>query len=310
MKILIVDDNEDSVECISHILQECNCDIQKAYNGKSAILMTKKYLPDLVLLDVMMPDINGFEVCRTLINDPSTTSIPIIMVTAKTGYKDLEKGLGAGAYDYVKKPFEPNELLARVMAALRYKKNHDELIEAKQSLEEVNERLAQLAITDSLTKIYNHTFLLNTLKFEFKRTQRFAKSLAFLMIDIDHFKDINDNYGHMIGDDVLKEVVQIIQNPIRAIDILGRYGGEEFGLILPETDEKGAMVLAEKIRENVEDHIFIAGEGTVKLRLAISIGVSIYPYKNVKDVKSLVKNADDALYISKREGRNKVSVIN
>jgi two-component system cell cycle response regulator len=134
--------------------------------------------------------------------------------------------------------------------------------------------------------------------------------MAFLMIDIDHFKEINDNYGHLVGDDVLKEVVQIIQNPIRSIDILGRYGGEEFGLILPETDEDGAMVLAEKIRDNVEKHTFIAGDGIIRLKLAISIGVSIYPNKNVKDVKTLVKNADDALYVSKKEGRNKVSKAN
>ncbi len=198
--------------------------------------------------------------------------------------------------------------MARVKAALKFKNSNDELIAAKQRLEEMNEELAKLAVTDSLTQIYNHTFLVNTLKFEMGRAGRFSKSMAFLMIDVDFFKKINDTYGHLIGDEVLKEVVHIIKGPIRAVDILGRYGGEEFGLILPETDANGAMILAEKIRTNVEKHAFRVTNGEIKveLQLTISIGVALFPGENVKDVSSIIRNADEALYMAKRDGRNKI----
>jgi diguanylate cyclase (GGDEF)-like protein len=132
------------------------------------------------------------------------------------------------------------------------------------------------------------------------------------MIDIDLFKNINDTYGHLVGDEVLKEVVRITKAPIRSVDILGRYGGEEFGLILPETNEEGAMILAEKIRNNIENHIFtIKNDGEeLKIKLTVSIGVAIFPDDDVTDVKSLIKSADDALYISKDKGRNRVYKLN
>jgi diguanylate cyclase (GGDEF)-like protein len=311
MKILIVDDNIDSVELIARILDDDATEIFKAYDGNGAINSAKIKHPDLILLDVMMPDIDGFKVCETLSKEPTTSSIPIIMVTAKTHLKDLEHGLQAGAYDYIKKPFEASELIARVRAALRFQKNQAELLEAKKRLEDMNEELAHLAITDSLTQIYNHTFLLNTLKFELERSERFSKDLAFLMIDIDFFKKINDTYGHLVGDEILQEVVRIIKSPIRSIDILGRYGGEEFGLVLPETNEDGAMTLAEKIRKKIEDNTFIVSDEDVEhnIKLTVSIGVAIYPDKNVHDVTTLIKHADDALYFSKSEGRNRIYKI-
>jgi diguanylate cyclase (GGDEF)-like protein len=313
MKILIVDDNPDSVEYISRILSEYDSKkILRAYDGKTAIKITMNKHPDLILLDVMMPDINGFKVCEILSAEPSTEMIPIIMVTAKTSLKDLETGLESGAFDYIRKPFESAELLARVRVALRFKRSQTELIDTKRRLESMNEELAQLAITDSLTQIYNHTFLLNTLKFEFNRSERFSEDMAFLMMDIDHFKSINDTYGHLVGDEILKEVVKIIKAQIRAIDILGRYGGEEFGLILPETDENGALILAEKIRKKIEKNNFLvkSGEDTVKVKITVSIGVSTYPDKNIKDIITLIKRADDALYISKDQGRNRIYKIN
>jgi len=308
MKILIVDDNQDSVEYIFLILKDYASEIYKAYNGSSAIKIALNTLPDIILLDVMMPDIDGFKVCEILSADPTTATIPIIIITAKTEIKDLELGLDSGAYDYIKKPFQSAELKARVKAALRFKKSQESLLEAKRNLEAMNEELAQLAITDSLTQIYNHTFLLNTLKSEMTRTDRFSNKLAFLMIDVDFFKKINDTYGHLVGDEVLKGVVKMIKGPIRAVDILGRYGGEEFGLILPGTDETGAMTLAEKIRSNIDKQTFSikSGDVTYDIKLTVSIGVSTYPETGVKDVKTLIKNADDALYVSKNSGRNKV----
>ncbi len=311
MKVLIVDDNPDSVDCIAHIIADFPDTIIKAYNGEEAIEITKKEAPYLILLDIMMPKLNGFQVCKILSNDISTKSIPIIMISAKTEVHDIKKGLEAGAYDYIRKPFAPTELLARVISAARFKKSQDELLKTKQRLESMNEELAHLAITDSLTQVYNHTFLISTLKYELSRTERFAKSMAFLMIDIDLFKQVNDTYGHLIGDEVLKEIVTIIKAPIRAIDVLGRYGGEEFGLLLPETNEKGAVVLAEKIRKHVEEHKFSVSDGVqyVSISLTVSIGVAIYPDKEVTNVLTLIKKADDALYISKNEGRNKVYKI-
>ena len=311
MNILIVDDNQDSVEYISRIIDKHCSEVFHAYNGENAIRIARQKHPDLILLDVMLPDLNGFEVCKFLKANPATDMIQIIMVTARTGIDDLQKGLSMGAYDYIKKPFESAELLARIKAAFKYKKNQTELIDAKRRLEDMNEELAHLAITDSLTQIYNHTFLLNTLKFEFTRSVRFSDSLAFLMIDIDWFKRVNDEHGHLIGDEVLKGVVSLIKTPVRSIDILGRYGGEEFGLILPKTDKEGAMVLAEKIRKTVEDHTFslTSGDEIIKVKLTISIGVATFPDETINDVVSLVKAADDALYSSKNSGRNKVSTI-
>lgn len=308
MKILIVDDNQDSVEYVSRIL-EGHCEkIFKAYNGQSAISIAKEERPDLILLDLMLPDIDGFKVCEVLTNDPGMGAIPIIMVTARTDVKDLQKGFEMGAYDYLRKPFDTMELLSRVKAALKFSKNQSELIDAKKRLEDMNAELAKLAVTDSLTQTYNHTFLINSLKHEMDRAKRFSYNMAFLMLDIDHFKKINDTYGHLVGDEVLKEVVKITQTPIRSIDILGRYGGEEFGLILPETNEKGAMTLAEKIRKNIDECNFVikSAGNSVKIKLTVSIGVAIYPDEDVNDVLSLIRCADRALYTSKDSGRNRV----
>jgi len=289
--ILIVDDVAKNLQVLGTILSKQNYKIAAASNGEQAIKIANNTLPDLILLDIMMPGISGFEVCSRLKKDPRTKDISIIFLTAKIEPEDIVKGFEAGGVDYVIKPFNSIELLARV-------KTHLELKISKDLLKIKNEQLRELAITDSMTGLYNHRYIIDSLSERIAEAKRYKQSLSVAMLDIDYFKKVNDNHGHLFGDFVLIRISTIIEESIRKTDIAGRYGGEEYLIIFTNTDKKSAFSTLERIRKSIEKEKWDKGDMVV----TISGGLSEL---EDEDYLKLIMKADNLLYKAKENGRNR-----
>ena len=296
--ILIVDDSPDNVEIVSARLRFVGYQVMTAGDGESAIEMVRKQPPDLILLDVMLPGMDGYEVASLLKKDEDLPFIPIILVTARDSTEDKITGLDAGADDYLPKPINFPELEARVRSMLRIKRLQDEL-------EEKNRELERLSISDGLTGLFNHRHIHQELSEEFERVKRTGEPLAVAMMDLDHFKQVNDTYGHQAGDAVLQELADILRETAREIDKLGRYGGEEFLAVLPDSDIDAATVFAERVREAVQEYAFDVGLPE-PVRLTMSAGVATFLDHDVENPDQLVDWADRALYAAKKGGRNRV----
>jgi two-component system, cell cycle response regulator len=296
-KILVVDDHEDNVELLRARLEARGYEVFGANDGFTALDIVQRVIPDLILLDVMMPKMDGMEVVRRLKANKDLPFIPVIMQTALDSTENKVEGLDAGADDYITKPINFAELEAHVKSMLRIKQLQTELNQA-------NEKLRTISLTDGLTGIENRRSLEERLKEVWSHSVRLHEPIALVMCDIDKFKSVNDTYGHLVGDDVLKEFARLLKDEAREIDRVGRYGGEEFLLILPGTVLDAAVTFAERLREKVENHTFEYEGGT--LRRTMSCGVAGSPHPRVKDQEALVRAADDALYVAKETGRNKV----
>jgi two-component system, cell cycle response regulator len=296
--ILVVDDNPDNLEIISTRLRFRGYEVATAERGEEAIAKVVDVEPDLILLDIMMPDMDGYEVARRIRGDESLAYIPIIVVTARDSTEDKVTGLDAGADDYLTKPINFPELEARVRSMLRIKRLQDQL-------EEKNRELEQLSISDGLTGLYNHRHLHELLAEEYERSRRTEEPMSVVMLDLDRFKEVNDTHGHQAGDRVLEELSDILRESAREIDRLGRYGGEEFMAILPDSDPAAGVTFAERVREMVENQRFeIRAEEPLKM--TISAGVATYPHDRADSPRRLVHYADVALYSAKKAGRNRV----
>ena len=304
-RILVVDDVPVNIQLQRAYLEAMGYEVLEAEDGVQALEIAHKDRPDLILLDVMMPNMNGFEVCRRLKNDPATQFIPVVMVTALNEVSDRIRGIEAGADDFISKPFNKLELLARVRSLLRVKQLHDELEEKVRELEKAREKLQELAITDGLTGLYNYRYFRERLQNEVDRAERHGLDLSTVMIDIDFFKHYNDKHGHPAGDEVLRTIGEILKRNVRKIDVAARYGGEEFALILVETNGSNARLVAEKLRRLVEEYPFPHAEEQPNGRLTISAGVAAYP-EDGRDAESLIASADRYLYRAKELGRNRV----
>jgi len=304
-RILVVDDVETNLRLVQGHLRREGYRVQLASSGEEALLRIEEEQPDLVLLDVIMPGLDGFETCRRIRQDASTRHIPVILLTSLNDLDHKVQGQEAGADDFITKPFDRNELLVRVRSMLRIKALHDRLTQKINELESAKIRLRRLADTDSLTSLFNKRYLTKTLKLEIERSNRYESPLSILMIDVDHFKPINDEFGHVTGDAVLQQMATLFTRGVRAIDIAARYGGEEFAVVFPETDEMGAMLVGERLREDVMRHRFLDPEGEPIGQLTISIGVASHG-GDVKTVDQLIKSADARLYEAKQNGRNVV----
>jgi diguanylate cyclase (GGDEF)-like protein len=289
MKLLIIDDSEDALEVAKTRLAREHLDIYCADGGVSGLDAARKEKPDLILLDLDMPDMCGFDVCRILKTDPELCMIPILFLSASATPEDKVKGLDLGAVDYVTKPFDAFELCARVRAALRTKHLQDLLIEH--------------AHIDPLTGLPNRRALLERLRSEWARIERHGGHLAFLMADVDHFKEINDTYGHHIGDELLKEVARAIARQCRVSDMPARYGGDEFAIVAPCATAGGAARLAERCRQEVAK-IAVVTKGATICTTA-SFGIS--DTTDLESMEALMKRADEALYRAKNAGRNGVA---
>ncbi|HEX7241576.1 MAG TPA: diguanylate cyclase [Longimicrobiaceae bacterium] len=303
-RILVVDDHPDNVEIIDARLSSRGYLIETASNGQEALDKVRVNPPHLILCDVMMPLVDGYEVSRRIKTDESLPFIPIILVTARDSTADKVEGLEAGADDYLTKPINFPELEARVRSMLRIKRLQDELDQKNRELEEANKKLRKLSITDGLTELFNHRHVHQLLHDEFERSLRTGEAMAVAMLDLDRFKQVNDTYGHPTGDVILYETARIIRDTAREIDMVGRYGGEEFIAILPDTGEEEAGQFAERVRRAVEGHLY--RDEANEVRMTVSSGVASFPGLDVDSPELLLKRADEALYAAKETGRNRV----
>lgn len=297
-RILVVDDNQDNIEIMSTRLRFRGYEVLEASDGEQALALVREAAPDLILLDVMLPDIDGYEISRRIKGATDLPFIPIILVTARDSTQDKVAGLDAGADDYLTKPINFPELEARVRSMLRIKRLQDEL-------EEKNRELERLSISDGLTGLFNHRHILDLLCDEFERVERTNELVSVAMFDLDRFKAVNDTYGHQAGDRVLGEMADILRESARDVDRLGRYGGEEFLALLPETSLDDAAVFVERVRREVARRPFDIGRDE-PLRMTVSAGVATYPHESMDSPEMLVRFADDALYAAKAAGRNRV----
>ena len=303
-KILFVEDDKLQAKITRDYLEKNGYEIIHVENGKSAIKVAKTQPVDIIILDLVLPDMDGNEVCRWLKINKDTKAIPIIMLTARGTTMDKVTGLKAGADDYLSKPFSEIELNARIYASLRTKALQDELKEKNRELEEVMEKLKTLAVTDPLTDIYNRRYFWNVLEKEFDRSVRFRTPLSCLMIDVDYFKNINDEYGHHAGDIVLKELAQLVMTCLRKVDTVARWGGEEFIVLLPETDKESALNAARRILEATSSHSF---SGITK-KITVSIGSATLSESALDTPEKIIHASDTALYAAKSNGRNRIDV--
>lgn len=291
--ILVVDDTPTNIQVLAEVLRT-DYRVRVAGSGKAAFdIIAKLGAPDLILLDVMMPDMDGYEVCRRLKEEPNTKNIPVIFVTAKSYVADEEYGLRLGAVDYIGKPFYLPIVMARV-------RNHI-------SLKMKTDLLESEAMLDGLTNIPNRRRFDEALESEWKRAQRSGIALSLIMLDIDFFKRYNDNYGHGAGDECLKKVAASLVDAIdRPSDLVARYGGEEFVALLPRTDAEGARIIAERIRIKVENMGLPHQYSDVFGNVTVSIGYAcVLPSAEASQVE-LLRLTDERLYEAKGSGRNRV----
>ena len=295
-RILVVDDQDTNRVLLRGVLSRRGYKVTTAASGEEALAIIEGGLPDLVLLDIFMPKVSGLDVIEKLRQGDKTAALPVILVSALADTQHVVAGLERGANDYITKPFVTPVLLARVAALLRS-------AALVKRLEVQTELLAKLAAIDELTGLYNRRTLFQALETERSRSVRYRRPLSVAMIDLDHFKRINEEYGHTGGDDVLREFGARLIEWLRTMDIACRYGGEEFCAILPETNLEGGLVAAQRIRRLVESHTFTIG--TTQARLTVSIGVSGWS-PPADDVPDLLNEADIALLEAKRSGRNRI----
>lgn len=294
--ILVVDDIPTNIQLLKAYLTSVGYAVEAAKDGEEALEKVVSSKPDLILLDVMMPKINGFEVCRNLKKEQASSFIPVIMVTGLNEVEYKIRAMEAGADDFVTKPFNRLELLTRVKSLLRIKQLYEELETAK-------EKLRQLSITDGLTGLYNHRYFKEHLDQELNRARRHNLHVSLAMADIDYFKKYNDAYGHPAGDALLSTVGHLFRDNIRKIDLAARYGGEEFSLVLVETNKHAAAIVAEKIKKLIAEHPFDSSNGNSGHHITISMGVATFP-EDAATSDGLIKIADDRLYRAKENGRN------
>ena len=286
-------------EQISAILKEGNLFYHylEARDGLEGFKALLSHRVDLVLCDLEMPRMDGFKFLSLMLGREELKDIPVIFLTGRVDREVKIKGLDLGASDFVTKPFDAGELVARVKVQLKIKSLQDEL---KRS----NALLKELSNTDPLTQLFNRRYLMDAIEKECQRVVRKGGTLCLIMLDIDHFKKINDTYGHQEGDNVLQKVAFISQKGIRAYDIASRYGGEEFALVLPDATMAETAVIAERLRQDIERHVF--NERRPEMKITASMGIAVFPSVNIQDATALFKAADDALYLAKAGGRNRV----
>jgi diguanylate cyclase (GGDEF)-like protein len=295
LNILIVDDEEEIRLILKEVLSLPGYNVRTASGGSEAINMIDDVDFDIVITDIMMPEVDGVEVTRKFKEANSDTTI--IVITGHSSIKSALAVLEEGAYDYITKPFNIDEVKATVKRAAE---RHKLLNEVKEK-----EFYKQLAILDGLTEVYNRHYFNQILPRELERAKRYGSPLSFLMADIDYFKKFNDTQGHLAGDWALKKASQIIVGSVRNSDMVFRYGGEEFAVALPETDKPGAITVARRIKESISVTRFLDSRIMPTQHLTISIGVSTFPV-DAHNLREVVENADKSLYSAKRLGRDRI----
>ncbi|MDY6934715.1 MAG: diguanylate cyclase [Spirochaetota bacterium] len=295
-KILIVDDKVENLIALERLLADLDLEFIRASSGNEALAKTLEYEFTLALIDVQMPEMDGYETVELLRQDDKSKLLPIIFVSAiyKNDYYQI-KGIETGAVDFITKPIIPEILLGKVRVFL-------DLYRHRKELEEKNKQLEIASRTDPLTGLSNRRDVIDKIKYEAVRCQRNNRKFCIIMGDIDNFKKINDSYGHAYGDQVLMKVSELFNKTLRNQDIISRWGGEEFFFILPETDLEDGKYVAEKVRREVESLDFYINRHNTKVTM--SFGVSIYDTK--MSLNDCIQKADERLYKAKEHGRNRV----
>jgi two-component system, cell cycle response regulator len=300
--VLVADDEAVNLALIKRRLEWEHYEVHTAEDGGRAVEAARRLLPDLVILDVMMPVIDGLQACHLLKEDPATLDIPVIFLSALGDTETIVKGLSLGADDYISKPFSPQELVARVAVAVRLKRERDRLRRAAEESRRRAEAASEMSMTDALTGLLNRYGLQRALQRELAEARRYARPLSCLLLDLDHFKSVNDTYGHAAGDAALAQAARVLAEAVRGSDMVCRYGGEEFIVLAPETNLRGALALAEKIRRAVSSRLF--GADARSFPLTLSVGVAeLRPTESGND---MIARADEALYQAKQRGRDRV----
>jgi len=304
-RILLVEDSRAQAETAKDFLEKTGYEVILADSGKAAIKAVKTVPVDIVLLDLVLPDMSGNDVCRWLKMNENTKGIPIIMLTVRAEVTDKVAGLEAGADDYLPKPYNNVELNARIYASLRIKALQDELRTKNRQLQDLLKQVEIMAVTDQLTEIYNRRPVETILQKEFKTAARYKTPVSCMIIDIDHFKAVNDAFGHHTGDAVLKETARLIKESAREADTVARWGGEEFIVILPQTKKEEALQAASRMIKAISEHSFTDMPNE---RITVSIGLTSMPHPSLKidSEEQLIQAADCALYEAKRKGRNRI----
>ena len=287
--VLVIDDSPEIHALLRARLKDEPITLHFAESGQAGLAMVADIKPDVILLDVHMPEMDGFQVCRMIKANPATVNVPIIFLTGADKTEEKIRGLELGATDYVTKPFDPAELRARVRAALRAAYLMD--------------LLSRKAMIDGLTGLWNRTYLDSRLEAEVAHARRTSRSVSCIMLDVDHFKSINDRYGHPFGDEVLRMIAVALGASCRSEDVVCRYGGEEFAVLLPNTNAAAASELAERLRRAIEGEA-MKFKGQV-VKVTSSFGVSELSDDTATRV---IECADKALYEAKQSGRNRVCV--
>ncbi len=297
--VVVADDDRITREMLTQILRQHGFVVEAVPDGQLAVERVAKGGVDLVLLDILMPRLSGLEACRLLKGMTSESFLPVVLVTVKTDSASRVEGLRIGADDYVCKPFEEDELIARVEAMLRIKKLHDHVAQAKAKLE-------QLSVHDELTGLYNYRYLHTRLSEEFKRAERYHDPLAASVIDIDRLQGFNEDGGRGAGDRVIKTVADAIRRSVREVDVVARFGGDEFLVVLPSTHFAGSVTVAERIWQDVSQSQAV---GPGALTPTVSVGVALFPSRDVRTKDALLRAADAALHQAKRDGGNRICVF-
>ena len=305
-KVLVVEDSKAQREFVTTELVRRGYQVQEATGGLAALALIRTAPPDVVLLDLMLDDMDGYSVCRWLRLGEATRDVVIIMLTVKAEVKERVEGLHVGADDYLPKPFDMDELEARIFAGLRTRNARRELRERNTELEGLLSRTERLAMSDALTGVFNRRRFADVLRHEWASARRYKHPLSLLLFDVDHFKEVNDDGGHAAGDETLKHIAEIISSSIREVDLCARYGGDEFVLLLPHTPLANATVVAERVRSKLaRARVTWAGAAA---SVSLSVGIASNEDAAQEKPEDLVEAADRALYEAKRAGRDRVIV--
>jgi two-component system, cell cycle response regulator len=300
VKILIAEDDPVSRRALETFLRKWGYQVTVACDGVQAWdALQQEGAPKMALLDWMMPGMDGVQVCEEVRKRAPEPYVYILLLTAKDRKEDVIKGIEAGADDYLTKPFDMHELKARLRTGARIITLQDELIRAREAL-----RIQ--ATQDALTGLWNHAAILDILRRELDRSRREGSPVGVIMADLDHFKSINDYYGHLAGDEILRQVAQRMRSAVRAYDSIGRYGGEEFLVVVPGSDAPSTLQQAERLRAAVREAVLV--DGGVAVSATVSLGVSCASDPDEMDWDSLLRAADAALYQAKNAGRDRVEV--
>lgn len=301
MRVLIADDSVVSRHLLEATLRKWGYEVVSASDGATAWdILQREEAPALAILDWMMPGMTGLEVCRLVRQMNRERYTYILLLTSRSQKEDLIEGMEAGADDYVTKPFDQHELKVRLRAGTRIIELQSELLAAREALREQ-------ATRDALTRLWNRSSILDILQREMARSTREKRPLGVLLVDLDHFKNVNDTHGHFAGDAVLSEAGRRMQSDLREYDALGRYGGEEFLILLPGCDERSTRSSGERIRAHLANHPMVLSDATLKV--TASFGATCTMPGMSCTAEELIRRADEALYRAKDLGRNRVEYL-